>query len=160
MNNHTVFDETAYEQIIETVESAQSLSEMEHTIRQFLHKLGNILLHMWLLWLTPRYCSLTAPCPHCGQDAQYQRKRWGKLLTLFGEVRCRRAYYVCSACRQGHYPFDVQLGLRPNALSAEVERLSAMIGVQMPFGKGREVFEELGLGLPVQPELKLILVDG
>ena len=145
MNNHTVFDETAYAQIIEIVEPAQSLSEREHTIRQFLHQLGNILLHMWLLWLTPRYCSPTVPCPHCGQDAQYRRRRWGKLLTMFGEVRCRRPYYVCSGCRQGHFPLDVRLGLRPNAMSAEVERLAGMTGVQMPFGKGRDVFEELTL---------------
>jgi hypothetical protein len=40
---------------------------------------------------------------------------------------------------------DEQLGLRPNAMSAEVERLAAMTGVQMPFGKGRDVFEELTL---------------
>ena len=145
MTNHTVLDKPTGAKIIEIAESAQSLSEMENTIRQLVQKLGNMLLHMWLLSLTPRYCSPTMPCPHCGQEAQYRRKRWGKLLTMFGDVRCRRAYYVCSTCRQGHYPLDEQLGLRPNAMSAEVERLAGMTGVQMPFGKGRDVFEELTL---------------
>lgn len=145
MDNHTVFSAMGSRQLVEEAESVQSLSEMEHTIRQVLQKLGNIFLHMWLLWLTPRYCSPTATCPHCGQEAAYQRKRWGKLITLFGEVRCRRGYYVCIGCHQGHYPLDEQLGLRPNAMSAEVERLAGMMGVQMPFGKGRDVFEELTL---------------
>jgi hypothetical protein len=145
MDNHTVFDEATRNRIVETIESPQSLSEMEHTLRQLLHKLGNILLHMWLIWQTPRYCSPSVACPHCGADTQYQRKRWGKLLTMFGEVRYRRGYYVCPQCHQGHYPLDEQLGLRPNAMSAEVERLAAMTGVQMPFGKGRTVFAELTL---------------
>jgi len=145
MDNHTAFSTKASQELLEKAESVQSLSEMEHTLRQLLQRLGNILLHMWLMWLTPRYCSPTAACPHCGQEAAYQRKRWGKLITMFGDVRCRRAYYVCSTCHQGHFPLDEQLGLRPNAMSAEVERLAGMVGVQMPFGKGRDVFEELTL---------------
>jgi len=145
MNNHTAFNEIASQQAIEKATSVQSLSEMEQTLRQVLQKLGNILLHLWLVWLTPRYCTPTATCPHCGEDAQYQRKRCVKLITMFGDVRCRRAYYVCSTCHRGHCPLDEQLGLRPNAMSAEVERLAGMIGVQMPFGKGRDVFEELTL---------------
>ncbi len=145
MNNHTAFSEMTSQQAIEKAESVQSLSEMEHTLRQVLQKLGNILLHLWLMWLTPRYYSPTATCPHCSQESVYQRQRWGKLITLFGDVRCRRAYYVCSSCHQGHYPLDERLGLRPKAMSAEVERLAGMVGVQMPFGKGRDVFEELTL---------------
>jgi hypothetical protein len=145
MDNHTVFSTKASQELIEKAGSVQSLSEMEHTLRQVLQKLGNILLHLWLMWLTPRYCSPTVSCPHCGQDAQYQRKRWGKLITMFGDVWCRRGYYVCSTCRRGHFPLDEQLGLRANAMSAEVERLAGLVGVQMPFGKGRDVFEELTL---------------
>jgi len=145
MDNHTVFSAEACESLVEKVACAQSLSEMEHTLRQILQKLGNMLLHLWLMWLTPRYCTPTVTCPHCGEDAQYQRKRWGKLITLFGHIRYRRAYYVCSTCRRGHFPLDEQLGLRPNAMSAEVERLAGMVGVQMPFAKGRDVFEALTL---------------
>ena len=145
MDNHIAFSTMTSEQVIEKLESAQNLSEMEHSLRQLLQKLGNILLHLWLIWLTPRYCAPSVACPHCGQDAHYQRKRWVKLITMFGAVRCRRAYYVCATCRGGHCPLDKQLGLRPNAMSAEVERLAGMVGVQMPFGKGRDVFEELTL---------------
>lgn len=49
------------------------------------------------------------------------------------------------SCQHGHYPLDEQLGLRPNALSAEVERLVGLIGVPMPFGQGTTLFEELTL---------------
>ena len=64
---------------------------------------------------------------------------------MFGWVKYQRAYYLCSACQSCSYPTDEQLGLRPNAMSAEVERLAGITGVQMPFGKGSEVFEELTL---------------
>lgn len=57
----------------------------------------------------------------------------------------KRAYYLCEACHKGHFPLDDELGLRPNALSAELSRLAAMTGVQLPFGKGRDLFEELTL---------------
>ncbi|MCP4207128.1 MAG: ISKra4 family transposase [Shimia sp.] len=48
-------------------------------------------------------------------------------------------------CHQGHYPLDERLGLRPNQMSAELERLAGLVGVQMAFDKGSQVFEELTL---------------
>jgi len=145
MDNDSVFASITVEEIMKRAETPQSLSAMEQTVRQVMQKVGNLLLHLWLLWLTPRYPASSVRCPHCGEQATYQRQRWGQLLTLFGTVRYRRAYYACSRCHQGHYPLDAQLGLRPNALSAEVERLAGMTGVQMPFGKGRDIFEALTL---------------
>lgn len=145
MNNHTVNDEPVGQQVVEIIDAAENMSEMENTLRQLLYRLGNILLSLWLLWLTSGYSEPRMVCPHCGQEAEYQRKRQGKLLTVFGAVWYRRAYYVCATCHQGHYPLDEQLGLRPNAMSAEVERLAGQTGVQMPFGKGRDLFEELTL---------------
>ncbi len=145
MDEHSVIGDTVRDLIIETLETPKSLREMERTIRHLLRWLGNIMLHVWLLCLTMRYPPRTVKCPHCGEQAEYQRKRRGKLHTMFGIVWCRRAYYLCSACQQGYYPLDDRLGLRPNAMSAEVERLAAMTGTQMSFGKGGELFEELTL---------------
>jgi hypothetical protein len=64
---------------------------------------------------------------------------------MFGTVTYRRAYYTCATCHQGHYPLDERLGLRPNQMSAEVERLAGLVGVQTAFGKGSQLFEELTL---------------
>jgi hypothetical protein len=144
MNNHNAIGKTARDLVIEALPDPQSFSEMEDQVQRFTHWLGNVILHLWLMWLAVRYPAARVVCPHCGGQAAYQRKRQGKLYTLFGVVRYWRAYYLC-ACQQGHCPLDERLGLRPNALSAEVERLAGMTGVQMPFGKGRDVFEELTL---------------
>jgi hypothetical protein len=40
---------------------------------------------------------------------------------------------------------DQRLGLRPNAISAELERLAAMTGALLPFGKGRDLFKAITL---------------
>lgn len=143
MKNHNVLGQKICEKLLEASEEPASLSEMEKKIRRWMMILGNIVLHVWLMWLAPRYADKTRQCPHCGAEAKYQRRRWAKQLTVVGEVRYRRAYYSCSSCHQGHCPMDDELGMRPNAMSAEMERLSGLVGVQMAFGKGSELLQEL-----------------
>lgn len=135
---------TIRDYLLEETASPQSLSEMEAKIRQVLKWLGNIILHLWIRWLGQGQREEEIAC-RCGGKAKYQRERPGRLKTLFGEVKYTRGYYLCPACHQGTYPLDEQLGLRPNGMSAEMERLAGLIGVQMPFQKGSEIFEELTL---------------
>jgi hypothetical protein len=144
MENITNTGEMLRAHVVETVRQPGSLSEMEQRLRQVLLWLGRVAMELWLGWLEGRYPAQTIKC-RCGHEAGYVRKRTAQLRTMFGQVSYRRAYYVCSHCQRGCYPLDEQLGLRPNAMSAEVERLSGMVGVQMPFGKGSQVFEELTL---------------
>lgn len=122
-----------------------SVSEMERNIRAMLLKVGQFLLSSWLALQETGYPAEQRECPHCGGQADYQFKREGTLLTILGQVRYKRAYYVCPACQQGHYPLDQQLGLRPGQMSAELESLSGMTGAQLPFGQGSRLFEELTL---------------
>lgn len=145
MNKHTLFDNLQPDEMVVNLQNVQSLSEMEQKLRELLKGIGNILLHLWLVWLTPRYKALSVTCPYCGGEAMYIRQRTGTLRTMFGIIHYRRAYYLCPACQQGHYPLDEKLGLRPNAVSAEVERLAGLMGVQMPFAQGSALFEELTL---------------
>lgn len=144
MDKHTAIGEMVRDQLLAETEAPRNLSEMEDKVRRVLWWLGNMVLHLWLRWLTRQEAERIIPC-RCGGEASYVRQRPGQLYTLFGVVKYRRGYYLCSACGQGTYPLDEQLGLRPNAMSAEVERLAGLTGVQMPFEKGSEVFEELTL---------------
>ena len=123
----------------------KSLSEMERGIRQMLLKLGQFLLGAWLALQKEPYPAETKGCPHCKAEAEYQFRREASLLTLVGVVLYKRAYYLCADCRQGHYPLDERLGLRPRELSAELESLTAMTGVQLPFEQSSRLFEALTL---------------
>jgi len=145
MNDHIDITENLRAQIEAELSEPQSLSEMEQKLRRWMQRLGNLLLWGWLLWLSRAERKQEQSCPHCGETAKYQRQREGRLHTRFGTLRYRRGYYLCSTCRQGHYPLDDKLGLRPNAMSAEVERLGALVGVQMPFAQASDLLADLTL---------------
>lgn len=40
------------------------------------------------------------PCPYCDQQARYERRREGMVITLQGRVYSKRAYYLCPHCGQ------------------------------------------------------------
>lgn len=145
MDNHNGIDELLREWIANQREESQSLSEMEQRMREWLYQVGNLMLSLWLMWLVPRYDAACVACPHCAGQAKYQRRREGMLRTMLGQIKYKRAYYLCVDCGQGHYPLDEQYGLRPNAMSAELERLAALVGVQMPFAQASILFSELTL---------------
>ena len=125
-------------------EQPSSLTEMERDIREMLLKQGRFLLGAWLAMLEDPYPAETIPCP-CGGQAKYQFKREGTLLTILGQITYQRTYYLCPECHQGLYPLDQRLGLRPGRMSAELESLAGMTGVQLPFEQGSQLFEALTL---------------
>lgn len=122
-----------------------SFGQMEQELRQLLQECGEQGLREWVNSLSPIYPEDTACCPYCEQKADYIRRREGKLRTLQGKIVYQRPYYLCEQCHQGHYPLDIELGLRPNEMSSEMERLGGLTGVIMPFAQGSKVFEQLTL---------------
>lgn len=145
MDNHNEIEAVLREWIANQEDQPESLSEMEQNIREWLYRMGNRLLSMWLMDISPRYDAPCVACPHCGGQASYERRREGVLRTMLGQIKTKRAYYLCVDCGQGHYPLDDEYGLRPNAMSAEMERLAALVGVQMPFAQASILFSELAL---------------
>ena len=145
MENNTELGRLLSEAIQAEIEEPGSLSEMEKVIREQLLAVGRQALVHWLTQMEGEKPEKTLSCAHCGAEAQYERRREGQLRTMFGRIHYRRAYYSCAGCRRGHYPLDQALGLRANAMSAELERLAGMTGVQLPFGQGSDLFAELTL---------------
>lgn len=145
MEYSTVIGQELCEMLQRELERPRSLSEMEQRVRQVVLEMGRVALERWLQGMAERYPEPVICCRHCGEEAYYVRKREGQLRTILGVIRYRRAYYLCPHCQQGTYPLDEELGLRPNGMSAELERLAGMMGVQMPFAQGSQVFAELTL---------------
>jgi hypothetical protein len=125
-------------------EQPSSLTDMERGIRAMLLKQGRFLLSAWLAMLEETYLATLILCS-CGGQAAYQYRREGTLLTILGQVTYERAYYLCPECHQGTYPLDQQLGLRPGQMSAGLESMAGMIGAQLPFEQGSQLFEALTL---------------
>lgn len=144
MNNITKIAEMMVELVQSQLDEGITLTAIEHTTRTLLQEVGRQTVEMALERMETPYPEPRIPC-NCGAEANYVRRRTACLQTLFGQLQAKRAYYLCSTCHQGTFPLDEQLGLRPNALSAELTRLAAMTGVQLPFGAGRDLLETLTL---------------
>lgn len=145
MDNITKMAEMLNAQIEQELATEYTLSDIEKVTRRLVQEVGRRAIAMTVESVEKPHPEPEAHCASCGQSMPYVRRRPAQLRTLFGQMQVKRAYYLCSACHQGYFPLDKQLGLRPNALSAELERLSAMTGALLPFGKGRDLFEALTL---------------
>ena len=56
-------------------------------------------------------------------------------LVLF----CRsRPYYLCSHCKTGQFPADVELDIENTEFSPGVRRMQAVVGQKAPFDHGRQ----------------------
>ena len=142
MNNITKIAEMMVEIVQSQLDEEVTLTAIEQTTQVILQEVGRQTVEMTLKTMENPYPEPVVSC-ECGHEAAYIRRRPACLHTLFGKLRTRRAYYLCSTCQQGRCPLDKKLGLRPNALSAELARLAAMTGVQLPFGTGRDLLEAL-----------------
>lgn len=144
MNNITKIAEMMVELVQSQLTEEVTLTTIEQTTRMMLQEVGRQTVEMTLKSMDTPYLEPSIAC-NCGAEAAYIRRRTACLHTLFGQLQAKRAYYLCPTCHQGTCPLDVQLGLRPNALSAELTRLAAMVGVQLPFGTGRDLLETMTL---------------
>lgn len=83
-------------------------------------------------------------CPGCECSAGYHSDRDRVLVSLFGPVRCRRAYYYCRRCGRGLHPLDEQAGVTGRGLTPAVEQLATLAGaVGDSFERGAELLGEM-----------------
>lgn len=142
MNNITKIAKMVAEIVQTEIEDNFNMTMIEQTTKTVLHEIGRQAVEQVLETAETAYPSTTVAC-ECGQEANYVRRRESTFHTLFGKVKAKRLYYLCQICHKGHFPLDKTVGLRPNALSAELSRLVAMTGVQLPFRAGCELFNAL-----------------
>ena len=84
----------------------------------------------------------------CGQRAQYRELRSKPVLTVVGQARVLRPYYLCPHCHRGQFPADAELDVVNTEFSPGVRRMHALVGQEAPFDRGREQMKVLA-GLEV-----------
>ena len=145
MDNITTIAEMLSEEIQQELTSGYTLTDIEKTARRLIQEIGRQAIARVVNSEEQAYAEPEIACTECGGTMPYVRRRPAQLRTLLGSMAVKRAYYLCPQCHQGCCPLDRRLGLRPNEISAELERLGGMTGVLLPFGKGRDLFETLTL---------------
>ncbi len=123
-------------------EETWTLKAKEAAVLAGITTLGKELLSGLLRLHETPYVPDTVSC-RCGGQADYQRRREGGVQTIVGEVRVKRAYYLCSDCHQGCYPLDEELEFCAGGLSAGLEECAALTGVVEPFASAAELLRRL-----------------
>jgi hypothetical protein len=123
-------------------EDTWTLQEKEIAVLRAITEVGNELLTGLLrLHETPYVADRV--CCACGGQAGYQRQREGGVQTIVGEVRVKRAYYLCPDCHQGQYPLDEELEFCAGGLSAGLEASAALAGVVEPFSSAADLLSRM-----------------
>ncbi len=144
MEDTTELEKILSEHFAGQLPEPESLTEMEQVARVSLLEVGRRAFEQWLSAEGSEEVVRQVAC-ECGGEAGYVRRREATLRTVVGTVSYRRAYYLCPTCGGGQQPLDERLGLRPNAMSGELERLAGMMGVERPFEQGSRLLEEMTL---------------
>jgi len=141
MNDTTELIQALAEQVVTVVK--QSLSKdadlqattpvawIETALRDVLRQIGAEALSQWLSGAQPTP-EAERPCA-CGGTLRYQRYRSATILSVFGRVTYKRAYYAGCACGHGCAPLDEQYRLQPGQVSAGLSELLTLAGVELAF---------------------------
>jgi hypothetical protein len=116
-------------------------------MRAAMHRAGSKALAQLLQFEAPDAGHRTIPCS-CGHSARFKELRRKIILSVVGPVQIRRPYYFCARCCQGQCPVDAELGVAGLEVSPGVRRMQAVVGSNMPFGRGCEPLKVLA-GLDV-----------
>ena len=116
------------------------LEAVEQATRDALHQAGAGLLETLL---NEQPASESQQSCACGKQARNAGKRSKKLLTMLGEVVVERPYYHCNRCRAGFAPRDQELDVEQTQYSPGVRRMTALVGSETSFDRGRTLLEEL-----------------
>ena len=97
------------EALLVQVEATTDDHEIETLVQAWSREVGRQTLQALAPAVTPPYAEPSVECC-CGGTGVYQRQRAAQVLTSFGLVNYRRAYYVCGTCHQGWCPLEQQWG--------------------------------------------------
>jgi Zn-finger nucleic acid-binding protein len=123
------------------------LEAVENAFRSALHQAGAAGLSELLECEAPALEKRVVPCG-CGHHAQYQGLRFKPLLTVLGQARFSRPYYLCPRCHVGQFPADTELDIENTEFSPGIRRMQACVGQEAPFDRGRQQMKLLA-GLEV-----------
>ena len=78
----------------------------------------------------------------CGGELTYQRMREASVISVFGKVRYKRAYYAGCKCGEGKAPLDEAYGLKPGAVTAGLSALLSLGGIGFSYDESTHWVEE------------------
>jgi hypothetical protein len=116
------------------------IADFEKEFRDVLRQIGAKALGMLLSGLE-KTAEREISC-RCGGKLVYQRRREAQIISVFGKVGYKRAYYAGCECQKGKAPLDDQYGLEPGAVSSGLAQLMGLAGIGFSFEESEKWLAE------------------
>lgn len=113
------------------VEQGQHIGDIEQAMRSLLQEIGKRSLQR-MLDDEGKAQEQEIACA-CGGALHYVGQRAATVITVFGRVTYRRAYYSGCGCGKGKAPLDVALHLKPGAVTIGLSHLLSLAGIKFSF---------------------------
>ena len=81
-------------------------------------------------------------CSRCQGQTENRGLKNKVLLTIFGEIKVRRALYRCKQCGHLMYPVDSILKISRSMVSKRFAKISSMIMIFTPFEHTKKIIKE------------------
>ena len=117
------------------------LEATEMAIRSSMHEVGGAMLET-LVDFDHGHRGPRVPCGK-GHQAAFVDYRSKDVQTVLSNIKVRRAYYHCPACKAGVFPKDSDMDIVASSFSPGVRRLLARVGGKESFDEGRADLEQL-----------------
>ncbi|MFZ5819366.1 MAG: ISKra4 family transposase [Chloroflexota bacterium] len=115
----------------ETLAQGEHIGEIEHKMRELLQEVGQKSLEI-LLEEKGKAQERKIRCD-CGGTLDYVGQRPATVISVFGRVTYKRAYYSGCGCGKGKAPLDEELRLNPGAVTIGLSNLLSLAGIQFSF---------------------------
>lgn len=126
------------------VGKGSSLGPLEVQVREWALRMGLKFLERLIGGIQADSPQQATGCPTCGGSVGSEGHRSAEIHTSMGDVSCERRYAVCSKCKKGFCPLDLELGLDPQHNSPALQRMVSLVGTIAPFEKASDVLGEIG----------------
>lgn len=132
--------EACYGEELSVISSDLGVLEQQVTI--LVRQWGQTLLQR-IVDKGPRgYTGSHRPCS-CGGWSRFVGYRGKSIHTTVGWIELRRAYYHCSTCGTGEYPYDQAGGLGSESLSAALAKACCTLAVASSFAESSRMIQDL-----------------
>lgn len=119
----------------------ENICAVEREMRELLRRVGAEALSQYLERLDEAEPLEKEKKCECGGKQEYLFRREAVILSVFGRVRYKRRYYVCSSCRKGRSPLDEKMKIAAGEVTAGLAELLALAGVESSFAESSRFIE-------------------
>lgn len=119
-----------------------TLGKLETRVQEGMRHINQKVLESIIGIIGSGYIGAKIPCCEEG-ELKFVNYRLRTILTVLGQVEIKRAYYWCKKCGKSLIPLDKQLKIGRSSLSSGVDRITARIAAEAPFGDSKELLWEL-----------------